>query len=115
MIKPSAVFDPKTHLNCDPPKKEEGLLAVNTVSSASHPPASPSPSPCPLLRTSALSHDFGGVTCLQTGWDLVKMQVVAGPGLEKDSQRVDTLLLFSRKPASTVHCFGSISPVFIEV
>jgi len=24
------------------------------------PPASPSPSPCPLLRISALSHDFGG-------------------------------------------------------
>ena len=152
------------------------------------PPASPSPSPCPLLRTSALSHDFGGSAAaaakslqscptlcdpidgsppgspipgiLQartlewvaiafskawkwkvkvkslshirllstpwtaayqaprsmgfsrqeywsgvplpsplvllpvfklTGWDLVKMQLVAGPGLEKDSQWVDTL------------------------
>ena len=35
------------------------------------------------------------------------MQVVAGPGLEKDSQRVDTLLLFSRKPASTVLASGA--------
>lgn len=37
MMKLSAVFDPKTHLNYDPSKKEEGSLAVNTVSSASIP------------------------------------------------------------------------------